>query len=206
VNLLDPTPFWFFPDIYGFQALDAGSCANFLPPTSGQPFWLEVRDTTAEDTGHIAEFQILLAGGIRCVATDTPVNIPDNGPFVYSKVDCTNQVGPGGGTPGPDTPTPTLPPGTGGLAGDVDCSNSVNSVDSLKILRFVAGLSVQQNEPCTNVGDGIAGFAPGAHGGPHFQGDVDCSGAANSVDSLKILRYVAGLPNNLPAGCPPIGS
>jgi glutamyl endopeptidase len=39
-----------------------------------------------------------------------------------------------------------------------------------------------------------------------LQGDVDCNGSATSVDSLKILRFVAGLPNNLPAGCPPIGS
>ena len=206
VNLLDPNPLFFLPDIYGFEPLDAGSCGNFLPPTSGQPFWLEVQDTADDDTGHIEEFQVLLQGGVRCVATDTPVNIPDNGPFVYSKVDCTNQVGPDAGTPGPQTPTPTptQPPGQGGLAGDVDCSNLVNSVDSLKILRFVAGLSVSQNEPCTDVGGAIAGFA--AHGGQHKQGDVDCNGSANSVDSLKILRFVAGMPNDLPAGCPAIGT
>jgi subtilisin-like proprotein convertase family protein len=70
----------------------------------------------------------------------------------------------------------------------------------------VAGLSVAQNEPCTDVGGAIAGFAPGAHGGQHFQGDVDCNGSANSVDSLKILRHVAGMSNNLPAGCPAIGT
>ena len=80
----------------------------------------------------------------------------------------------------------------------------MNSVDALKTLRHVASLPVQQNEPCTNIGDGIAGFA--AHDGQHFQGDVDCNGSVNAVDALKSLRYVAGLPNNLPAGCPPIGS
>ena len=39
---------------------------------------------------------------------------------------------------------------------------------------------------------------------PH--GDVNCSGAVNAVDALQILRYVAGLPVNLPVGCEEIGS
>ena len=41
---------------------------------------------------------------------------------------------------------------------------------------------------------------------PHGNGDVNCSGAVNAVDALQILRYVAGLPVNLPVGCPQIGS
>ncbi len=41
---------------------------------------------------------------------------------------------------------------------------------------------------------------------PNGNGDVNCSGAVTAVDSLQILRYVAGLPVNLPAGCPEIGS
>jgi hypothetical protein len=36
--------------------------------------------------------------------------------------------------------------------GDVDCSGSVSSVDTLKILRYVAGLDVAQYEPCTGIG------------------------------------------------------
>ena len=36
---------------------------------------------------------------------------------------------------------------------DVDCSGHINAVDALKILRFAAGLSVSQHEPCTNIGD-----------------------------------------------------
>jgi glutamyl endopeptidase len=39
-----------------------------------------------------------------------------------------------------------------------------------------------------------------------LHGDVDCSGSVNSVDALRILRYVAGLPNTLPDNCPPIGT
>jgi hypothetical protein len=38
-----------------------------------------------------------------------------------------------------------------------------------------------------------------------FSGDVDCNGQANAQDALKILRYQAGLDNQLPPGCPPIG-
>jgi len=35
--------------------------------------------------------------------------------------------------------------------GDVDCNGIVNSVDALKVLRFVAGLSVTQTEPCPDI-------------------------------------------------------
>lgn len=67
--------------------------------------------------------------------------------------------------------------------GDVDCSLAVNSVDALKLLRHVAGLSVSQTEPCPDVATDEA--SP--------WGDVDCTGAVNSVDALKVLRYVAAL-------------
>jgi hypothetical protein len=40
---------------------------------------------------------------------------------------------------------------------------------------------------------------------PAINGDVDCSGSAGSVDALKILRFDAGLPNNQPTNCAPIG-
>jgi hypothetical protein len=105
-----------------------------------------------------------------------------------------------------------LEDGDGDLAGDacdapgsgnVDCSGpsvGVNSVDALKLLRFSAGLSVTQNEPCTDIGAGplTSGW---------MQGDVNCSGGGtpvNSVDALLILRINAGLLVSLPAACPPI--
>jgi hypothetical protein len=57
-------------------------------------------------------------------------------------------------------------------------------VDSLGILRFVAGLSpLIQQEPCPDIGTGDPGFF----------GDVDCKNLVTSVDSLGILRFVAGL-------------
>ena len=84
---------------------------------------------------------------------------------------------------------------TGSCNGDVDCSASSNSIDALKILRHNAGLSVDQTEPCANIGTDI---------GTRSQGDVDCSGGISSVDSLKVLRASAGLSVTQQPGCPPI--
>ena len=70
--------------------------------------------------------------------------------------------------------------------GDVTCDSAVNSIDSLQILRSVAGLSTS-----------AACLADA--------GDVNCDGAVNSVDSLRILRYVAELSNTTPDGCAAIG-
>jgi hypothetical protein len=39
--------------------------------------------------------------------------------------------------------------------GDVDCSNGVNLVDALKVLRHVAQLTVSQTEPCPDIGDAL---------------------------------------------------
>lgn len=41
----------------------------------------------------------------------------------------------------------------GNPVGDVDCNGIVNSVDALKVLRFVAGLSVNQTEPCPDISE-----------------------------------------------------
>ena len=40
---------------------------------------------------------------------------------------------------------------------------------------------------------------------PHIWGDVDCGGAMTPVDSLKILRYDAGLSASQAEGCPVMG-
>ena len=99
-------------------------------------------------------------------------------------------------TPSPTpSPSPTATP-AGLLQGNVDCNVSVNSVDSLKILRFVALLSDSQEAGCPLIGAEVASF----------WGDVDCSGGVNSVDSLKILRYVAQLSVLQTEPCPDIGA
>ena len=100
--------------------------------------------------------------------------------------------------------------------GDVDCSEDIepitppNPVDSLKALRFDGGLSVSQAADCPKIGltvtvDGL--LLP--------WGDVDCGtfiGAERTplsvtpVDSLKLLRFDAGLSVSQAAGCPEIDS
>lgn len=37
-------------------------------------------------------------------------------------------------------------------------------------------------------------------------GDIDCDGDVDSVDALKVLRHVGGLPADQPGGCPEIGA
>jgi len=84
-------------------------------------------------------------------------------------------------------------PGTG----NADCNQAVNAVDALKILRYVAGLSVAQSEPCKDVGQVI--------GSGFMLGDVDCNGTITAVDALKILRAVASLSVNTSCAGPVIG-
>ena len=82
--------------------------------------------------------------------------------------------------------------------GDVDCGGSVTSVDSLKVLRFNAGLSVSQTEPCVDIGSVLPNS--------ELQGDVDCGDTVNSVDALKLLRYGAGLSVAQNDPCPDVGT
>ena len=60
------------------------------------------------------------------------------------------------------------------LHGDVDCGQSVTPVDSLKVLRHDAGLSVQQDEPCPD----IATVIPTGEGVPGPQGPQGDEGPA----------------------------
>jgi beta-lactamase superfamily II metal-dependent hydrolase len=121
-------------------------------------------------------------------------------------------------TPNASTPIPTQPPTPAPtptpqptpyiwarLWGDIDCSNAINPVDSLKVLRWDAGLSVlYQTAECPHVG-GPVPDASVASGPVTAWGDLDCSGSVDPVDSLKTLRHDAGLNVVQTALCPPIG-
>ena len=84
-----------------------------------------------------------------------------------------------------------LPPWSGGssadsvLQGDADCSESIDSLDALAGLRFAADV-----EP-------FAGCVEQA-------GDVNCDGL-DPVDAILLLRFAAGLPIPVSAGCPSLG-
>jgi len=69
--------------------------------------------------------------------------------------------------------------------GDVDSSFAVGPEDALLMLRDIVDLPLP------------TAYCSAA--------DVDCNGVINAVDSLKILRYAAGLPYNQIQPCPAIG-
>jgi hypothetical protein len=84
--------------------------------------------------------------------------------------------------------------------GDVDCNGSADTVDYLKILRYVAGLSATHASPCPEIGDDFGKSAPA------LWGDLDCNGTIDSVDALKGLRFVAALPVAQNEPCWDLGS
>ncbi|MEX0684233.1 MAG: hypothetical protein WD904_05315 [Dehalococcoidia bacterium] len=88
---------------------------------------------------------------------------------------------------------------TGGVqGGDIDCTNGISPVDSLKLLRYDAGLPAET--ACAAIGDEVT-----IGGVTVAWGDIDCSGEINPVDSLKLLRYDAGLEVTQEANCPALG-
>ncbi|MCH7808945.1 MAG: PD40 domain-containing protein [Chloroflexi bacterium] len=94
--------------------------------------------------------------------------------------------------------------------GDDQCDGEPNPIDSLITLRWDAGFAVQLNG-CPPMDKEIevlsitpAGLGEG-DGDPQNWGNVDCDGQVSPVDSLKILRYDAGLDVAQEQGCPPIG-
>ena len=75
-------------DLVGYVDLTPADCAGFLPPSVAQPWYLRVRDAYIQDVGTLEEFEVVLAGPQRCIATGLPIAIPDAGAFVYAQVDC----------------------------------------------------------------------------------------------------------------------
>jgi hypothetical protein len=158
---------------------NAGGFAGFdvtFPDTA--PAGDFITATTLAPAFNTSEFSACVE--VTGAATPTPTPSPTPTPVLTP-------------TPTP-TPTPTGTP-SGPLFGDVDCDGDVDAVDALKILRYVAQLTVQQEPACPLIGSDVASFF----------GDVDCNGGVTSVDALKILRFVASLPVQQEAGCTPIG-
>jgi uncharacterized protein YkwD len=92
------------------------------------------------------------------------------------------------------TPTPVETPAPTGLpeAADMDCDEQVTGMDSLRILRFVAGVP-SDDEACEPVGSSEGAYeAPGAS---YARGDVDCDGDIDAADAVHILWYAAGDPS-----------
>jgi len=104
-------------------------------------------------------------GSVICAAPPTPTPTlaptPTPSPTPISTPTSVATASPVPTTPpGPTataTPAPTATPGPTDEPdkpknGDVDCSGQVNPIDSLKILRFDAGLHVGQEDGCPTIG------------------------------------------------------
>ena len=84
---------------------------------------------------------------------------------------------------------------------DNNCSQQVDPVDSLFVLRGDAGLPTNTGE-CPDMGQTIEVL----NASPHIWGDVDCKDGMTPGDSLKILRFDAGLSASQEQPCPAMGS
>jgi titin len=145
----------------------------------------QITATATDPDGNTSEFSACVE--VTGVATPTPTPTPSPTPTptptpTATPPGQTPTPTPSGQTPGPTpTPTPTPTPSRtpkptgspGGIQGDVTCDEEATSVDSLFILREVAGLGA---------------------GACAENGDVNCDGDRTAVDALGVLRFVAGLP------------
>ncbi len=202
--------------LLGSPAIDAGS--PDCPPPAGDQRGVVRPAGNACDIG---AYESVFASTPTPTPTPTPTATPiGQTPSPTPIPTPTPTATPIGQTPSPtptatpigQTPTPTptatpvgqtpTPSPASFKKGNVNCDGAVTSVDALQVLRHVAGLQVNQNPGCPQIGGALAAALAAAEGG--LFGDVDCDGAVNSVDALKILRYVASLPVSQPQGCSPI--
>lgn len=122
-------------------------------------------------------------------ATETPTSAPTPTPTATPST----SPAPPQETPTPTPqPTPKNKPPRGPKHGDIDCNQSVNSLDALQLLKTMAGMS--QATSCLD----STLSADEAH-------DVDCDGVVSALDALMILRFAAGYTASS-SGCPAVGS
>lgn len=95
-----------------------------------------------------------------------------------------------------------FPPPPALIKGDNNCDGTINALDALSGLQFIAGLAVNQEFGCIALGEPFLAVVP--LGEVPLFGDIDCDGDVDAVDSLLILTFVAGLPVNLPQFCEPL--
>jgi hypothetical protein len=86
------------------------------------------------------------------------------------------------------------------LFGDVNCSAEVDSVDSLTILRFSAGLPQPQGTDCR------IGYTVLVDDQSRIWGDNNCDGSVDSRDAISELRWLARLTYVRNPACPEIGT
>lgn len=138
-------------DLVGYADLTPGDCGPYLPPSGIQPWYLRVRDVYSSEVGMLEEFEVVLAGSQRCVASGLPIAIPDAGAYVYTEVDCSSLVS---GTPSDDDgdgfsnavelyvgTDPAVPCGTAGWPADVSPGGFMSDQDMVDIADISAFLA-----------------------------------------------------------------
>jgi hypothetical protein len=147
----NPTPSDGTDDLVGYVGLTAANCSSFLPPSVAQPWYLRVRDVFSQDVGTLEEFEVVLAGPQRCIATGLPITIPDADGFVFAQVDCSAAAS---ATPsdddgdGFDNPVeiyvgtdPSVPCGVAGWPADLEADSFMSDEDILDIADLTAFLA-----------------------------------------------------------------
>jgi hypothetical protein len=114
------------------------------------------------------------------------------------------------GTPTPaatPSPTPSPSPTLSGLMWeDLNCDAAVLPQDAVTLLIVNAGLEnigpASAPDNCPALGEYVT------FGGiVRVWGDTDCSGAINAIDSVKLLRWLIGLPvESSDPSCPDPGA
>ncbi|MDO8615055.1 MAG: S8 family serine peptidase [Dehalococcoidia bacterium] len=166
------------------QAANAGPTATETPTGTPTPVATATATPTATATAAASETP---AGSPA--ATASPEPSPTETPTPEPTVAPTD-------TPAPTlsaTPTPTPAPQEY-ACGDVNCDGSVDARDALLILRWVVHRHSRSALEAQRMDLRCLG-----------NGYVTCGVDVTVADALAILRYRAGLPLNLPAGCFGIG-
>jgi hypothetical protein len=204
-------PFVSGSDYIGYFNPDETFCIGYLPPSPQRPWSLEVRDTLASNIGQIADFQVQLSGTKRCRADGLPITIPDAGPAVVARVDCSHPlIAPGiptwtptpTFTPGPETSTFTPPAGTTPTPPTATMTSTPNATPTP-----TETLAPTDTPTDTPTATDTPTFTPTLTLTPTRtptvqlrRGDANCNGGVTSTDAALILQLDARIV--LVVGCP----
>ncbi len=175
-----------------FDDLDVSECGAVFAGTAGEApsrsFVVRFLDVCHQDcdiceTGEGVTFDVILFEG----SNDVKIQYADTF-FGDTDADLTEENRGGTATVG------ITKDGTTGLQYS---ANEMVLTDGLAVLFTTGGLPTPTPTPTPE---------PTATPEPQVKGDVDCNGNVDPVDSLKLLRYDAGLSVPQEPGCTPVGA
>ena len=141
------------------------------------------------------------------VCDPNPNNADTEGALIFDESSVEVTIGAGAGPggpprcPNPGCWAPPLPPDA---KGNLDCDDDIDVDDVLAELQHVGGSPFAQELGCPAIGSAGRAQTAGATSGVY--GDIDCDDDVDGVDVLLILRFVAGVPADLPPDCMLLGT